>query len=150
MSYQQLHASAFAHQGAGCLLLGESGTGKSAAVAQALLLGAALIADDLVDVTNDAGGLIAAAPQALAGVLELCGLGLIRPESAIRHHPLHLVITLTKDAHERLPAPETYEILGVFLPHLRLSAAPHTPIASILLYLQAMRNGRILPQDWRP
>jgi HPr kinase/phosphorylase len=51
---QLVHASAFAYAGAGCLLLGDSGAGKSHIVAQALVLGASLIADDQVDLNISA------------------------------------------------------------------------------------------------
>lgn len=144
-----LHASAFAYAGVGCLLLGTSGSGKSATLAQALMHGAALIADDQVMVRNEAGSLIAQAPTEIQGILELRSLGIIRLPF-VDAHPIHLAVELTDDAVERLPTPLTREFLGIPLPLLNLPAAPHTPIASLLLYMQAMQERRIFPQDWHP
>jgi HPr kinase/phosphorylase len=140
-----IHASAFAYEGMGCLVMGESGSGKSQLVAEAILHGAQLIADDRVQLTAANGVLMASAPPQLAGVLELRGLGLIRMDAIA--HPLHFAITLDAAANERLPVPDTLEFLGVSLPHLRLSPPP---ISALLLYLKAMREGRILPPDWHP
>ncbi len=144
-----LHASAFAYAGAGCLLLGESGSGKSSALAHALLHGAMLIADDQVVLQDISSQLIAQAPPEIAGVLELRGLGLIRVPF-VDAHPIHLAVELTHDPIDRLPTPHTREFLGVQLPLLHLPAALHTPVASLLLYLQAMQERRMVPEDWRP
>ncbi len=145
-----LHASAFAYRGMGCLVMGESGSGKSSLISEAMLRGAQLIADDRVVLKAERGALIASAPEGLAGVLELRGLGLVRVEEALTAHPLHLAITLDAAASERLPEPKTINLAGMDLPHLHLPPTPKTPVAALLLYLEAMREGRILPTDWRP
>jgi len=145
----QLHASAFAYAGIGCVLLGPSGSGKSATMAQALLHGGRLIADDQVVLRSEAGALTARAPKEIAGVFELRGLGIVRV-APVEAHALHLAVELTSEPVERLPAPETCEFLCIELPLLRLPAMPHTPVAALLLYLQAMQEGRILPPDWHP
>ncbi len=142
-----VHASAFAYRGTGCLLMGESGTGKSRLVAEAIGHGAKLIADDRVQFEVRAGQLMASPPPQLAGVLELRGLGLIRLDALAGVHAIHLAITLDATANERLPAPLPADILGISVPHLRISSPP---IAALLLYLEAMREGRILPPDWHP
>lgn len=142
-----LHSSAFAYRGMGCLLMGESGAGKSRLVADAMLHGAKLIADDRVQFEVRAGQLMASPPPQLAGVLELRGLGLIRMDALAGLHAIHLAITLDALAKERLPEPATYDILGIAIPHMRTSAPA---ISALLLYLEAMREGRILPPDWHP
>lgn len=142
-----LHASAFAYEGVGCLVLGESGSGKSRIVADALLLGATLIADDRVQLANDQGTLTASPVPQLRGVLELRGLGLISVASWLDAHPLHFALTLDAAVNERLPELQILTYFGIAIPHLRVAPPP---ISALLLYLKAMREGRILPPDWHP
>lgn len=147
---QPIHASAFAYAGMGCLLLGASDSGKSRLVAEALIHGGQLIADDRVQLDARDGMLIASAPAALAGVLELRGLGLIRAENVVKAHPLHLVVELAAESMERLPEPQTRDYLDIQVPYLRLSTSPMTGIAPLLCYLRAMRDGAVLSTDWIP
>jgi HPr kinase/phosphorylase len=103
----QIHASCVARDGAGVLLLGEPGSGKSDLALRLLEVGFALVADDRVDIT---GG-VARAPDALAGLLEVRGLGILRLAhvSAAR---IVLAVELDVDV-PRLPAPRAHGALGV-------------------------------------
>lgn len=150
MSENLVHGSVFAYQGAGCLLLGKSGTGKSKLVSEALFHGAKFVADDQVQLSIMSGMLSASPAPNLGGVLELSGYGLIKINDYNQRQVLHLAVELAGDAPERLPPNETREFLGVKLPLLRLPPVPKTTIAGLLLYLRAMQEGRILPQDWMP
>lgn len=145
-----LHASAFAYRGMGCLLLGESGAGKSRLLAEAMIHGAELIADDRVQVGILGDQLTASAPLQLEGVMELRGFGLVRADSFKSPHPIHVAITLDAKADTRLPEKETRDFAGVAVPHLHLLPPPALSAAALLLYLDAMREGRILPADWHP
>lgn len=92
-----LHASCAARQGAGVLLLGPAGAGKSDLVLRLLHHGFTLVADDQVIIEDG----VARAPEALAGLLEVRGLGLFRlPHAPAR---LHLAVRLGRAA--RLPEP---------------------------------------------
>ena len=144
-----LHASAFAYEGAGCLVLGEAGSGKSSLLAHALLLGAKLIADDQVILSSDGANLIARAPDSLAGIIELYGLGIIS-HPHVASHPVHLVVALEKGEAERLPEPQQVEYCGLTLPFVRLVSPSTVQASSLLLYLNAVQEHRILPTDWRP
>lgn len=146
-----LHASAFAYNGCGCLILGASGTGKSRLLSDALSMGAKMIGDDRIRL-EPMMGLVAAAPvPELAGVIELRGLGLIRVNDALAKHVLHLVVELDPAAAgERLPPLQRYNLLGVDVPYLRVAPVPHTSASALLLYLKAMQEGRALPADWKP
>ncbi len=151
MGYSEpVHATAFAYHGMGCLLIGASGLGKSRLVTEAILHGAHLIGDDQIRLCNVNGHLVASPVPNLAGVLELRGLGLITSADAVASHPIHLVVELDEAAPVRLPEPQTREYLGIQVPYLRLLPAPGTSIAALLLYLNAMQEGRTLPPDWRP
>ena len=88
------------------LLLGPPGSGKSDLVLRLLDHGFALVADDRVDI--EAG--IARPPAALAGLLEVRGLGLMR-FGHDRSAAVSLAVALGRG--DRLPQPQTYAPLGV-------------------------------------
>lgn len=70
----QIHASCAARDGHGVLLLGPSGSGKSDLLLRLLDHGFVLVADDRVELE---GG-VARPAAALAGLLEVRGLGIVR------------------------------------------------------------------------
>ena len=111
----QIHASCAARDGAGVLLLGPPGSGKSDLVLRLIDRGFMLVADDRVEVENGH----ASAPAALAGLLEVRGLGILRLPFLARAE-LALAVTLG-GAVPRLPAPTRDEALG--LPVLAVDAA---------------------------
>ena len=145
-----LHASAFAVHGAGCMILGPSGSGKSRITSDAIMLGAKLIADDRV-LLQPMMGMISVLPvPELANVMELRGLGLIRFNDTLAKHVLHLVIELDPACDERMPVQEKRSFLGVELPYIRVPAVPKISAGNVLMYLKAMQEGRVLPADWKP
>ncbi len=80
---------------------------------------ARLVADDRVHLEAVGGRLLASAPEALAGLIEVRGCGLLR----VTHEPravIGLVIDLDAPDAQRLPAPEvrSIEINGISLPRL--------------------------------
>ncbi len=108
----QLHASCAARDGAGVLLIGPPGSGKSDLLLRLLDHGFSLVADDRVDV----GDQIARAPAGLAGLLEVRGLGILRLPF-VADARLVLAVALGRGA--RLPEPERH--LG--LPLVRIDPA---------------------------
>jgi HPr kinase/phosphorylase len=137
-----LHASAVVYAKIGCLLLGAPGAGKSTLIAGLIHAGGSLIADDQVQLRAEQGKLMASALAPLEGVLELRSLGLVRISETIQTYAMDLVIELTTEDS----ALETMEIEGVTVK--RVSISPRSPVAPLMLYLDAMRDGRILPADW--
>jgi HPr kinase/phosphorylase len=127
-----LHGTCVSVGGEGVLILGKPGSGKSALALRlvdepghgisGVPLRSELVADDQVIVTRDQGRLMASAPGALRGKLEIRGLGIVTlatPPSA----PLALVVKLQDhSAIERLPDPATFEILGMALPLVEIDA----------------------------
>lgn len=112
----QLHASCCARSGRGLLITGPSGSGKSSLVLRLVRQGFALVADDRVVLD----GTVGRAPQALAGILEVRGVGLMRL-AYLRCAPLALVVVL--DGEERLPDRRLHAPTGLPL----LSLRPHCP-----------------------
>jgi HPr kinase/phosphorylase len=111
----RIHGSCVARDGVGVLILGPSGAGKSDLALRLLDRGFALVADDVIEF-NDG---LARAPKALAGLLEVRGLGIVRLPY-VSGVEAKLVILLT-DQSERLPSPERHPALG--LPVVRLRSA---------------------------
>jgi HPr kinase/phosphorylase len=116
----QIHASCVSRDGAGVLLLGPSGCGKSDLVLQLLECGFVLVADDRVDVQDR----VARAPTALAGLLEVRGLGILHVAHA-EQTCLALAVTLEPPA-ERLPEPLPHPVFGVPLVYVDPRAASAT------------------------
>lgn len=102
-----LHASCVARDGLGVLLRGPSGCGKSDLALRLLRLDFTLVADDQVTL---AGG-IASAPPALAGLLEVRGVGIVRLPH-VDQTRLVLVVDLGKPC-ERLPTSRLDPDLGI-------------------------------------
>ncbi len=124
-----IHASAVRVGAAGVLIRGPSGSGKSTLAAR-LVLDAPrclppgqLVADDRVYLSVDNGLLVARPPEALAGLLEVRGLGLRRLPHAASCVLTH-VIDLEAKPLERLPLPATQQetISGVTIARLAASS----------------------------
>lgn len=113
----RIHGSCVARDGAGVLILGPSGAGKSDLALRLLDRGFVLVADDQVDVVNG----FARAPDALAGMLEVRGLGIVRLPY-LSDVKLNVVIALT-DQTDRLPQPERHTALNLPLVRLRAASA---------------------------
>ncbi|HEY0437794.1 MAG TPA: HPr kinase/phosphorylase [Phenylobacterium sp.] len=109
----------------GVLIEGAAGSGKSDLALRTLAGGFRLVADDRVALWVSGGRLYGRAPETLAGLLEVRGLG-VGPVGAL---PLaEVVLVVRAGTPERLPDPEYANILGLRLPRLVLelgeSSAP--------------------------
>ncbi len=134
-----LHASCVQLAGTGILLLGPSGSGKSDIALSLIDAGATLVADDQVRVECCEGRLFAGPAQALAGLLEVRGMGILRLPCCART-PLGLAVELDAiGPWPRLPEPTTYEVLGVGLRHVRLDPRAPSACAKIRVALAAER-----------
>jgi HPr kinase/phosphorylase len=122
----QVHGSCVARDGAGVLLLGPPGSGKSDLALRLIDRGFILVADDRVDIREGR----AAAPETLAGLLEVRGLGILRlPQCASAR--LALAVQLGAPA-ERLPYPATDPQTGltmIALDAFQASAAQRVALA---------------------
>jgi HPr kinase/phosphorylase len=122
----QIHASCAARDGAGVLLLGPPGAGKSDMVVRLLERGFVLVADDRVEIDDG----FARPAAGLAGLLEVRGLGILRlPHDAPAR--LHLAVRLGR-AGPRLPEPATDPASGLPLLDIdpsEISAAQRVALA---------------------
>ncbi len=124
-----IHASCVAIEGAGVLIRGASGSGKSSLAARLILdppralPPAELVADDRVLLEAREGRLHAAPPETLAGLLEVRYLG-IRRLSFQASCPIALVVDLAAPDAERLPqqSAQITRIAGISLCRIALGA----------------------------
>ncbi len=127
---RSIHGSAVMIGDRGVLIRGPSGAGKSLLAFDLILAGRAgilpqvsLIGDARLLLRLDGPMLTARPAPALAGLLEIRGLG-IRRTTFIAEGALSLVVDLAASDGARLPAPETRRtaIAGVELPRIAVAA----------------------------
>jgi HPr kinase/phosphorylase len=108
--------------GAGVLLLGASGSGKSDLALRLIDGGATLVADDRCDLFVEGSALTARAPATLAGLIELRGVGIVTMPHE-KSAAIALVVELVPRADVvRLPEPGQITHLGVSVRSVRLHA----------------------------
>ena len=136
-----LHGTCIAVGGTGVLVLGPSGSGKSDLALRLIDRGARLVADDQVEVTASGDHLVAAAPGALAGLLEVRGLGIVAVET-VASARLDLVVDLVgAEQVERMPKDESVTIEGIAVARLRLAPFQASAAAKVRLALLDGRDG---------
>ena len=120
----------------GLLIVGGSGSGKSALALQLMALGARLVADDRTRLHRQGDRLIATAPPNLQGLIEARGVGLIRV-AALAEAALVLAIDMELVELHRLPPHHSRSWLGIALPLLHKVEQGHFP-AAIVHYIGAV------------
>jgi len=136
-----LHATAVAiDTGAGLraiLLRGPSGVGKSDLGLRLIDAGARLVADDQCELRREGGSIIVRAPTAIAGLIEVRGLGIIQVEPVAEAVAALLIDLVGSNAVERLPEPATELLLEVELPRIALAPFEASAAAKVALALRA-------------
>jgi HPr kinase/phosphorylase len=143
MAHPSIHASAVLIGARAVLIQGPSGSGKSRlalallhAAAQGLIPFARLVADDRAHVAAVHGRLLVRPAEALAGLIEVRGLGIQR----MPYEPLAVVgllVELGQIDAERLPeaGAKQAEIEGIALPRLAVAAGAD-PLIQVLAALK--------------
>lgn len=129
----QVHASCAARGAQGVLLLGPSGIGKSDLLLRLVDAGYDLVADDRVVLEGDQ----VSAPLALAGLIEVRGMGIARLSFVAKARAV-LVVRLVRpeERPDRLPASQHDPVTG--LPEIRLDPALPSAVARINLALDGL------------
>lgn len=136
----RLHATCVDLSGVAVLLRGPSGSGKSDLALRLIDGGGRLVADDWTELEARDGRLFARAPAAIAGLLEVRGVGILHlptvPES-----PVALVADLVSpESVERLPEPATDDLLDCRLPRVALAAFEASAAAKLRLAVAAAQD----------
>lgn len=117
-----MYGTVVALDGWGVVLRGKSGSGKSDLALRLIDSGAVLVADDQIQLVLSGGLVHASAPAAIAGLLEVRGVGVV-PMPALARAPLALIVNLVRlEDVPRLPDAKMEDILGLDLPVLDLFA----------------------------
>jgi HPr kinase/phosphorylase len=152
MEAATVHASAVLVGARAVLIRGPAGAGKSRlalALLQAaetgLLRFARLVGDDRVHLEPQHGRLLVRPAAALAGLLEIRGLGI----RSLAHAPIAvvgLVVDLAADDAERLPSATEIELSGIRLPRLAVAAGAD-PLPSVIAALPGTGGAEIKPRS---
>jgi HPr kinase/phosphorylase len=128
-----LHATAIAIEGDAILLRGPSGAGKSDLALRLIDSGARLLADDQVLLRRLDNRILVWAPSAIAGLIEVRGVGILRVDS-LDEAPLALVVDLVPSAQvERIPDNRFEVILGLAVPLIALAPLEASAAAKLRL-----------------
>ena len=145
-SASTIHASAVLVGAKAVLIRGPAGSGKSQLVwhiiaSRGVVPFARLVADDRAYVANTAGRLLVRPAPALAGMVEIRGLGIRRVEFE-SVAVVGLVIDLAAGDADRYPNADAMKahIAGVILPRLAV-AAGQAPLPLLLASLQNLAAG---------
>lgn len=116
-----IHGTGIVVNNMGLLVRGASGAGKSLLALELLrdteLAGGQglLVADDRLDIEVRDGAIIMHAPQAISGLIEMRGRGIVKRKS-IAQHPVHLIVDLVEDPARVVEEDEMRtDLLGVDL-----------------------------------
>lgn len=117
---ETVHATCVAIAGHGVLIMGPSGAGKSDLALRLIDRGAVLVSDDYTDCVADARGLTASAPERIAGLIEIHGIGIVEMPH-VAYAPVALIVAID-ESPARMPEPAVGTIAGVDVPLVTLAA----------------------------
>ncbi len=144
-----IHASAVVADGHGILIRGAAGSGKSS-LALALIddqrLQARLVGDDRIVLVRTSAGVVAQPAAAIAGLIELRGLGIMKMPHADDAAIALVVDLLPLESCPRMPAESerTTDLLGLAVPRLTVPIGAADAVLRVRTALQAWTSG-----NWR-
>lgn len=150
MTGDTVHGTCVAFGGHAVLLRGAPGAGKSDLALRLIDGGATLVADDRVRLVRDGDLVVAAPPGALAGMLEIRGIGLFELPHA-GPLPLRLIADLVApDVPERLPEPASCEYLGCRIRRVAVAPFEASALAKLRIAAYAAAGERDPATDAAP
>lgn len=143
-----VHATTVALGEAGVIVRGAAGTGKTTLALSLLAhfrvrgLFARLVADDRTALVPAGGRLVASAPEALSGRVEVRGDGIVTVPHLARVRLTHIVDLVAVDRVDRMPedAARCLVLAGVALPRIAF-AARSTVAATLAVAAMVERDG---------
>jgi len=133
---------------AGVLLLGDSGAGKSDVTLRLIQGGAVLVSDDQTELYADDAGLMGRAPERLAGLLEIRGVGILQMARA-ENARIALCVVLEASPAPRLPEPAFYDLPqelalrdSIRIPLLQVDSRENSAPAKIAAAVAGYGNGK--------
>lgn len=133
-----VYGTAVAVDGRAVLFRGPSGSGKSDLALRLIEAGAQLVADDQTRLVRESERLVATAPDAIAGQLEVRGVGIV-PVEATRRAPLVLVVDLVPPEQvDRFPDHGRCTYLGLSVPLIKLAPFEASTPAKVRLALKTV------------
>ena len=137
---ETVHATAVAIGGAGVLIRGPSGQGKSDLALRLIDRGAMLISDDQVEIIRNGQDLLLGPPASLAGKIEVRSLGIWEREY-LSGVALKLIVDL-KQHPDRMPLHRQVMILlGIKVPSCTLNAMESSATIKAEWALQRIMQG---------
>lgn len=137
ISAETAHGNTVAKAGRAVLITGPSGSGKSDLTLRLLDRGFQLISDDRTVLKRENDRIVASAPPAIAGKMEVRGIGIVELDH-VENIPIALVVELTSDI-QRLPEDSRERvILGVPLPFVTIDAMPASAPAKVDIALERL------------
>jgi len=138
-----MHAELLEIFGAGTLLIGSSGIGKSEVALDLIKKGHVLVADDKVDILDVRDRLEGSAPSTIYGMMEVRGIGIINVArmfgiNALKRkthikYCLELVAFDPKEPLDRIgTSNQTEEILGLKIPYLKIPVSAGRSISELI------------------
>ena len=137
LSSEMLHATSVAKGGRAVLMTGRSGSGKSDLALRLFDRGFVLVSDDQTMLSKADHRLIASAPPAILGKLEVRGIGIV-DVTPTYHVPVCLIVELA-GAVERMPDGSSERvILGITVPLVTIDALTASASAKVELALDRL------------
>jgi serine kinase of HPr protein (carbohydrate metabolism regulator) len=138
-----VHATAIAIDGRAVLLRGPSGAGKSDLALRLIDGGARLVADDQVELRRAGERVLVTAPAAIAGLIEVRGVGILQVEP-LAEAALAMCVDLVPSAEvERLPEIRCEDVLGVAVPAVALWPFEASAAAKLRFALRAFSDDSV-------
>ena len=141
-----VHGTCVEIEGVGVLIIGPPGAGKSDLALRLLDADARLVADDYLNMEASDGVLVAVPPPAIAGMLEVRGLGIVRLPHLERCRIGLCVELIDAGDVPRLPAKSTATYEGIEIPRLALAAFEVSSAAKVKLAARAVRDDIVLTE----
>lgn len=116
-----IHATCVSLAGAGVVLRGPPGCGKSDLALRLIDGGAVLVADDQVSLEARNGKLFARPPETIAGMLEVRGIGIVTLPFDVEAPVVLAVDLVAPDVIERMPDVSRCTYFGIEVPLLALA-----------------------------